>query len=59
MFFSEDMTYPQAVKALFQALENKSDSEKQKIIDEYNKIIPEITKRELKQAEGFLTSYTL
>lgn len=59
MLFTKDMTYPQAVKALFQAMENKTESEKKGIIDEYKKTIPDITKNEIERDEGYLTSYAM
>ncbi len=49
MLFSKDMTYPEAVKALFKATEGKTEEEKRAIMEEYKKILPEITDRELKE----------
>ena len=56
MLFTKDMTYPEAVKALFRAIEGKSDKEREEIYAEYKKIVPEITKNELKEP-AYLTGY--
>ena len=58
MLFNDKMTYPEALKVLYTAIEGKSKKEIAKIRSEFKSVIPEITKREL-QGPPALTSYKI
>ena len=58
MLFEKTMTYPEALKAFFLAIEGKTPKEIKAIQNEFEKVIPEITKNEL-SGSSFLTSYTI
>ena len=57
MYFSDKMTYPEALQTLFSVVEGKSKDEIEKIKEEYKAVIPSITRKELHDNQGCLTSY--
>lgn len=56
MLFSEDMTYPEALKTFFKAIEGKTKAEIAQIQSEFDKIIPALVDREI-DGSPRLTSY--
>ncbi len=54
--FNDDMSYAEAQKALFRYAAGKPTSEIERIKAEYYAIIDKITKRELRENAGCLTS---
>lgn len=58
MLFNKNMTYPEALKTFFSAIEGKSTKEIEVIRDEFKRTIPEITKNEL-SGPPCLTSYNI
>ena len=57
MMFNKNMTYPEALKKLFEATEGKPKEEADAIREEYKKVIPAIVKKELEGSR--LTSYAI
>ncbi len=45
--FSEDMSYPEAQRIFFSAVEGKTKEEIEQIKKAYSKVVPVITKREM------------
>lgn len=54
--FTETMTYPEAVKAFFDAVECATVEERDRIIEEYKRALVKINERELKNND-WLTGY--
>lgn len=58
MLFNAAMTYPEAIKIFFTAVEGKSKEEIASIKEEFNKVLPNITEKELGGAPA-MTSYKI
>ena len=56
MYFNENMTYHEARNKLYAIIDGKSQSEIERIKEEYSSVVPVITARELKENDGWLTS---
>ena len=56
MYFNEKMTYHEARNKLYTIVDGKSQSEIERIKEEYSAVVPVITARELKENDGWLTS---
>ena len=54
--FNENMTYPQVRNIFFQAVRGKSESEIEKIKEEYSKIVPVITRKEMENWDPWTLS---
>ena len=57
MYFNKNMSYPEALKTLNSIVEGKSREEIEEIKKEYREVISEITRRELRSNDGWMTSY--
>lgn len=57
--FNEEMTYAEAQRRFFDAAIGKDKDEKERVKSEYLAILPIITKRELSEYAGRLTSHPL
>jgi hypothetical protein len=57
MYFTGEMTRIEALTTLYTVVEGKSKEEIEQIKEEYKKVIPLITHRELADNDGWLTSY--
>lgn len=54
--FHENMTYSEARRVLFTAVEGKSPEEIEELKKAYAAVLPVITKRELRENDGYMTS---
>ena len=57
--FNEGMTYAEAQRRFFDAAVRKDKDERERIKSEYLTILPILTKRELSEYAGRLTSHPL